>query len=118
MLEHVQDDRRAIAEFYRTLKDEGWAILLVPIGATITYEDPSIVDPMERKRAFGQADHVRIYGPDYVDRLLAGGFSVQQVEVSDLCTEEEAIWMGLTGASGSIFHCTKRIPEQDSAGGR
>lgn len=45
VLGHVQDDKRAIREFYRVLKNNGWAILLVPITRKKTFEDPSIVEP-------------------------------------------------------------------------
>jgi len=84
VLEHVQDDKRAMREFFRVLKNNGWAILLAPITAEKTFEDPSIVDPLERLKAFGQEDHVRRYGPDYVDRLREAGFSVEVTKVNDL----------------------------------
>jgi hypothetical protein len=107
VLEHVQDDRTAMREFCRVLKSNGWAILLVPIIAKKTFEDPSIVEPEERLKAFGQADHVRRYGPDYVDRLREAGFSVQVTKVNDLVQNDEAIRMGLTPAAGEIYYCTK-----------
>ena len=37
--------------------------------AAQTYEDPSITAPQERRRAFLQHDHVRLYAPDIADRL-------------------------------------------------
>jgi predicted SAM-dependent methyltransferase len=108
VLEHVVDDKRAIKEFYRILKPDGWAILLVPITAVKTFEDPSIVDPEERLKAFGQANHVRRYGPDYVDRLREAGFHVQVTLVNDLVDQTEATRMGLTvPPSGEIYFCTK-----------
>lgn len=108
VLEHVQDDRRAMREFYRTLKNNGWAILLAPITADKTFEDPTIVDPEDRLRVFGQEDHVRRYGPDYVDRLRDAGFHVEITEVNDLVLIEEAQRMGLAPASDKIFFCTKK----------
>ncbi len=108
VLEHVQDDKRAIREFYRVLKNNGWAILLVPITSEKIFEDPSIVEPVERLKAFGQADHVRRYGPDYVDRLREAGFSVGTTKVDDLVQSDEAVRMGLT-ASGEIYYCTKLL---------
>lgn len=41
-LEHVPDDRKAIAEMFRTLDRDGLALILVPITAEQTLEDPSI----------------------------------------------------------------------------
>jgi len=55
VLEHVPDDRKAMQEFFRVLKKDGWAVLLVPIVGELTFEDPSIVDPVERTKIFGQA---------------------------------------------------------------
>jgi SAM-dependent methyltransferase len=77
VLEHVPDDRRAMREFHRVLAPNGWAILQVPITAKATFEDPSVTDPADRLRIFGQADHVRRYGPDYVHRLREAGFDVK-----------------------------------------
>lgn len=107
VLEHVPDDRKAMREFHRVLKIDGWAILLVPIISEQTYEDPSIVEPEERLKAFGQEDHIRKYGPDYVDRLREAGFTVEVTGASDLANSQEVVAMGLTRASGEIFYCTK-----------
>jgi SAM-dependent methyltransferase len=112
VLEHVPDDRRAMAEFFRVLKGDGWAILLVPITAAATVEDPTVVDPAERLRLFGQEDHVRRYGPDYLDRLRTAGFEVYTTLVSDFVSADDAVRMGLTPAAGDIFLCAKppRLP--------
>ncbi|MHC5162189.1 MAG: class I SAM-dependent methyltransferase, partial [Planctomycetota bacterium] len=87
VLEHVQDDRKAIAEIYRVLKKNGLAVILVPITADKTVEDPSVTDPRERERLFGQHDHLRKYGPDFADRLTASPFTVSVEYVSDLFSE-------------------------------
>ena len=110
VLEHVPDDRKAMREFRRVLKRGGWAILLVPITAGKTHEDPSITEPAERLRVFGQEDHVRIYGPDYVDRLREAGFAVTETRVPDLVSPEDAQLMGLTQAAGEIHLC-RRAPQ-------
>jgi ubiquinone/menaquinone biosynthesis C-methylase UbiE len=107
VLEHVPEDRQALREFYRVLRRGGWAVLLVPITADRTCEDPSAVDPSERKRVFGQEDHVRRYGPEFRDRLCEAGFDVCVRQVSELCSEEEAVRMGLTAASGAIYCCRR-----------
>lgn len=107
VLEHVQDDRKAMREFHRVLKPDGWAILLVPITADKTFEDPSIVDPQARLAAFGQEDHVRRYGPDYIDRLREAGFTVEVTRPADLVAPDGIVRMGLTAAAGEIYYCTK-----------
>jgi SAM-dependent methyltransferase len=107
VLEHVPDDRRAMREFYRVLKNDGWAILLVPINSEKTFEDPTVTSPEERLKVFGQKDHVRRYGPDYVNRLREAGFNVESTRVSDLVNREEAEKMGLTGFGEAIYYCTK-----------
>jgi SAM-dependent methyltransferase len=107
VLEHVHDDRRAMREFHRVLKRTGWAILLVPISAGETFEDPTIIEPTERLKAFGQEDHVRRYGRDYVDRLREAGFEVEVTTVDDFIDKDDTIRMGLTPASGEIYFCTK-----------
>jgi SAM-dependent methyltransferase len=108
VLEHVLDDKQAMREFFRVLKNSGWAILNVPINRETTSEDSSIVDPKERLKAFGQEDHVRSYGQDYVERLRDSGFSVNITKVSDVANSDESVRMGLTHASGEIYYCTKQ----------
>ncbi len=82
VLEHVPDDRLAMRELFRVLKPGGTAILQVPVSASLarTVEDPSVTDPLERERRFGQNDHVRIYGADYPARLTESGFTVDIFE--------------------------------------
>lgn len=106
VLEHVEDDRGAMKEFRRVLKPSGWAILLVPITADKTFEDSTIVQPSDRLRVFGQHDHVRRYGPDYVERLRQAGFDVQVTPASDIVPADQAALMGLTRA-GAIYFCTR-----------
>ncbi len=108
VLEHVPDDKKAMREFLRVLKPDGWAILLVPISADKSFEDPSITDPAERLKVFGQSDHVRVYGPDYVNRLIEAGFKVKISDPSDFLTEEKIVSMGLINMAGKVFYCTKK----------
>jgi SAM-dependent methyltransferase len=85
VLEHVPDDRAAMRELRRVLADGGLALVLVPYRAAVTtYEDPSITKPLDRMVAFGQQDHVRIYGSDLPDRLREAGFEVEDCTAADL----------------------------------
>lgn len=82
LLEHVEDDRRALSELHRILKPGGWGIVLSPIDYSLatTFEDDSITDPAERTRLFGQYDHRRVYGCDYADRLREAGFEAEEID--------------------------------------
>lgn len=88
VLEHVQDDIKAIHEIQRVLKPGGFAILQVPFFnpiPTATVEDPSITDKREREKLFGQDDHVRKYGHDYPQRIERGGLrSLEDLFVNEL----------------------------------
>ena len=75
VLEHVKDDRKAMSELFRVLKPGGWGILQVPIWSDRTFEDDSIPSS-DYLKYYGHADHVRRYGPDYMDRLESVGFKV------------------------------------------
>lgn len=81
VLEHIPDDRLAMRELYRVMKPGGFGIFQVPINLELseTYEGPTITAPEDRVREFGQKDHLRVYGRDYVERLKNAGFSVKQV---------------------------------------
>ena len=78
VLEHV-DDRKALAEINRVLAPDGVAVLAVPFVETWnhSFEDPSIVSPEDRQLHYGQADHLRIHGRDFRDRVRDAGFAVQ-----------------------------------------
>ena len=82
VLEHILDDRKAMSELFRIMKNDSWGIVQVPIelDRDYTYEDDSIVTPAEREKHFGQSDHVRIYGRDYIERLKSVGFEVQELD--------------------------------------
>jgi len=80
VLEHVDNDLKAMSEIYRVLKKNGWAIIQSPQNWDLetTYENKSIIEPREREKHFGQADHLRIYGKDYGKRLSSIGFTVEE----------------------------------------
>ena len=82
VLEHVVDDRKALAELFRILKNGCQGILVVPIVLTIDKidEDPTVTDVAERWRRFGQWDHVRLYSKaGFVSRVQEAGFTVHQL---------------------------------------
>lgn len=81
VLEHVEDDRKAMAELYRILKPGGWGIVMAPILLTLenVYEDASIKSEADRWKHFQQGDHVRLYSKQgFIRRLEDAGFKVNQ----------------------------------------
>ena len=78
VLEHVQDDRKVMSEFFRVMNKGGWGIFQVPIdyNRKETFDDPSITDPKEREKHYWQDDHLRLYGLDYGKILSEAGFEV------------------------------------------
>ena len=91
ILEHVEDDRKALRELHRILRKGGWGVVLVPqdYEREATFEDDSITSPEERAKIFGQYDHRRIYGRDYAERVRECGFEVEEIEYEKRLSEEE-----------------------------
>lgn len=83
VLEHLEDDLRALSEIRRVLKLGGLAILQVPIDWDLaqTYEYPA---PNPR-----DVGHVRRYGRDFADRISSHGFQVSIVTVADCVANSE-----------------------------
>jgi SAM-dependent methyltransferase len=107
VLEHVRDDRKALAELHRVLRPGGVAYIQVPYDAERhTDEDPCVTDPGERERRFGQFDHVRMYGCDLIERIRQVGFVVDELRPTRSMREAEVVRFGLW--DDNIFRCQVR----------
>ena len=98
VLEHIQDDNKAIFEMYRVLKKGGKAIITVPINEKLsaTYENSSITKVSDRIKHFGQWDHVRWYGLDIKDRISKAGFFVNMNRYSNNFSKKDFIRYGFS----------------------
>jgi SAM-dependent methyltransferase len=108
VLEHVLDDRKAIQEFYRVLSPGGYLVAIVPDYADKTFEDPTVTSPEERERVFGQRDHVRIYGKDFIERLRDAGFEVEVITILDLDPTIDPIKIEIPERE-KLYYCIKNM---------
>ena len=91
IMEHVEDDHKALSELYRIMRRGGWGVILSPVELERekTFEDDTITDPAERTRIFGQYDHRRVYGRDYAARLREAGFEVYDIDYKNELSKAE-----------------------------
>lgn len=106
VLEHIENDRKALSELYRVLKSGGWAIIQVPIIAEKTFTIPSAQTEEERFRSYGKEDHVRGYGKDYIQLLESVGFKVKVDDFIKSFSPEEIEYLGLI-PDEEIYFCMK-----------
>jgi len=77
VLEHVDEDQKAISELFRVLKKGGFCLVQTPFKEGEIYENDTVTSPSEREKHFGQNDHVRIYSREGLkERLENVGFKV------------------------------------------
>ncbi|TXD69052.1 methyltransferase domain-containing protein [Aequorivita lipolytica] len=87
ILEHIENDKKAMEELHRVLKPGGTCIIQTPFKEGKIYEDFAKKTPEERLDAFGQEDHVRIYSVVGLQaRLKENGF--QNVEIETFSANE------------------------------
>jgi len=84
ILEHIDDDIKAMSELLRILKKGGTVLIQTPFKVGDIYENSTITSENDRQKHFGQADHVRIYSVNGLEeRLLSVGFTVRIAAYSD-----------------------------------
>ena len=107
VLEHVEDDKKAMRELHRVVKRGATLLTQVPYSENETAEDFSVTNLEERKILFGQEDHVRYYGrTDFKKRLENNGFSVEEIYYAKNLGEEKSELYQLN-RDEIIFHCVK-----------
>ena len=75
-----------------------------------TLEDPTITDPSERERIYGQNDHLRKYGKDYGDRIRSAGFEVTEDDyLHELDEETRKCYFRSRKIEGSVFNSYSQV---------
>jgi len=77
VLEHVDNDARALSELNRILVPGGWLCVQVPLSDKQETIDDKLDTAAARLARYGKTDHVRLYGSDLHGRLVAAGFEVE-----------------------------------------
>lgn len=101
VLEHIQDDEKAVSEVRRILKRGGVAILPVPIVCEQTIEYPS-ANPHE-------AYHVRAPGFDYFERYKQH-FSEVRLRTSNSFPEKYQLFIYEDRSVWPTRECPLRVP--------
>lgn len=98
VLEHVPDDRRALAELHRILKPGGTAMIMVPFAPVPRSVDWDKPNPLIY-------NHMRDYSINDFEERLAG-FDVRAITPADLLTPEERTRYWIQD-NQVIYLCTK-----------
>ncbi|MGA2297328.1 MAG: methyltransferase domain-containing protein [FCB group bacterium] len=122
VLEHIEDDVKAMKELFRVLKQDGWVIFQVPVDNKLdaTIEEIPLNLPltkgekiskadleMQRLKLFGQKDHVRIYGKDFGNRLREAGFNVVEDDFAKGLSNDIIDTYRLN-IDEILYYCTKK----------
>lgn len=108
VLEHVPDDKAAMRELRRTCSSHGRVLIAVPVDrASPTREDLSeTLHPEERRRLYGEIDHLRYYGLlDLTTALKDAGFDVNVFDPAQGLNKTERLVNGF-GPDELLFVCT------------
>lgn len=109
VLEHVPDDNKALNELYRVLKSNGTCFIAVPIhDISETLEKEEYNTPELRLKYYGQSDHVRKYGKDFINKLYSANFKVEEIVPKDII-ENDSLRRVLNLNDGEqLFICNKK----------
>jgi SAM-dependent methyltransferase len=84
ILEHIENDSKAISELGRIIKKDGKCYIQTPFKEGEIYEDHSVTNPLDREKLFGQSDHLRIYSVDGLRKRIENlGFKTQVLEFGE-----------------------------------
>jgi ubiquinone/menaquinone biosynthesis C-methylase UbiE len=107
VLEHVQDDCKALSEIFRVLAPDGMLVLQVPVRGEATFEDATVTSESERLEKFLQEDHVRVYGLDLKKRVEESGFACEVLSTASLPLAEQTLYSLRTLLYREVFVCRK-----------
>ena len=85
ILEHVENDIKAMKELQRIIKPKGMCIIQTPFKTGDIYENNAVKTDQERLIHFGQKDHLRIYSAEgLMKRMESVGFQTRLKEYNEV----------------------------------
>lgn len=109
VLEHVPDDRAAMRELARVTATDGLVVVFVPHRPDRPTDEGPLGPGETNTSRFGQDDHVRWYGADLDDRLLAEGLRPLVLRPPDVLTDAEVERFRLDPEE-RVWLCTPSAP--------
>ena len=109
VLEHVSDYSVALSELNRIIRKGGMLIISFPVDEDLdeTREDKTASEE-ERRRLFGQYDHLRLFGKDCRKILENAGFEVGAIDISGMLEEIVPVNGPSNYDTNMIFRCVKK----------
>jgi SAM-dependent methyltransferase len=97
VLEHVENLSSTLGDIHRVLRPGGLAVLQTPFSSMLqqTFCDPGIMSQAARLEAYGQEDHVRLFGQDIHEIICRAGFKSLLQKHEDLLREIDPVLCGV-----------------------
>jgi len=97
VLEHIDDDIKAMSEIHRVLCVGGLAVLQTPFSSLLfnSFIDENINTPELKLKFYGQEDHVRLYGNDLFRKLERVGFKIKIIKNESYFSDTECFYHGV-----------------------
>lgn len=92
VLEHIEDEEKAMSELHRVLKDDGKLIFSIPVCEkqnTFEIRGGGMLTEEKKLELYGQKDHVRLYGKDVKERMAKYSFRIKEYKVSNIIDQDE-----------------------------
>lgn len=107
VLEHVDEHIKALSEIKRVLKKGGYCVLQTPYSEKLntTFSDPGIDDENGRLFAYGQEDHVRLFGRDVFDVISSVGLVPLVKQHVEVLSDYEPNRYGVNGEEPLFLFC-------------
>jgi SAM-dependent methyltransferase len=110
VLGHVPDEKKAVEELFRVLKNDGVALIstIIDLKNPVTFETEDADTPEKRLRYYSEPDLLRLHGRDFDQRLARCGFKVETINYPAFMSAETRKRFALgDGSRELIFRCTK-----------